>query len=69
MVGPQEHDGHFESTVLGHHDPAPVVGSIVHHDDSGLPPLWIDCIQVVAQFDQEEAEGAAVVLPTVDSEH
>ena len=46
-----------------------MVRSIVYHDDCCLPPLWVDRVQIVAQFDQEEGESVTVVLATVDGVH
>jgi hypothetical protein len=46
-----------------------VIGSIVYHNYCARSPLPINAVQVIAQFDQEQHEGIAVVLPTVDGEH
>ena len=46
-----------------------MVRSIIDHDDSVLPPVGINLVEVIAKFDQEKQECAAVVPPAVDREH
>ena len=46
-----------------------MVRSIIDHDDSVLPPVGINLVEMIAKFDQEKQERAAVVPPTVDREH
>lgn len=46
-----------------------MIGSIIYHDNSVLPPVGALCVKKVAEFDQEEQKSAAVVLSTVDGVH
>jgi hypothetical protein len=46
-----------------------VIGSVVNHEDSILSPVGIGFIQVIAELNQEQHEGVAIVLSTVDSVH